>query len=45
MVHYGTYGSDGMRRDGPPGGAYSAVYEQYPHARAWTSTPATKPAG
>jgi hypothetical protein len=29
VVHYGTYGSDGMRRDGPPGGAYSAVYEQF----------------
>ena len=29
VIHYGTYGSDGMRRDGPPGGAYSAVYEQY----------------
>jgi hypothetical protein len=29
VVHYGTYGSDGMRRDGPPAGAYSAVYEQY----------------
>ena len=28
-VHYGTYGSDGMRRDGPPGGAYSAVFDQY----------------
>jgi hypothetical protein len=29
VVRYGTYGSDGMRRDGPPGGAYSAVYEQF----------------
>jgi hypothetical protein len=28
-VHYGTYGSDGMRRDGPPGGSYSAAFEQY----------------
>jgi len=28
-VRYGTYGSDGVRRDGPPGGAYSAVYEKY----------------
>lgn len=28
-VYYGTYGSDGMRRDGAPGGAYSAVFEQY----------------
>jgi len=28
-VHYGTYGSDGLRRDGPPGGAYSAVFERY----------------
>ena len=28
-VHYGTYGSDGIRRDGPPGGAYSQVYEQF----------------
>ncbi len=28
-VHYGTYGSDGMRRDGPPGGSYSAVFDQY----------------
>lgn len=30
-VRYGTYGSDGLRRDGPPGGAYSAVYEKYRH--------------
>ena len=29
VVHYGTYGSDGMRHDGPPGGAYSSVYDQY----------------
>jgi hypothetical protein len=29
VVHYGTYGSDGMRRDGPPGGAYSSVFDQY----------------
>jgi hypothetical protein len=28
-VHYGTYGSDGLRRDGPPGGAYSAVFDRY----------------
>lgn len=28
-VYYGTYSSDGMRRDGSPGGSYSAVYEQY----------------
>src|SRR3954468_20644358 len=28
-VRYGTYSSDGIRRDGPPGGAYSAVYERY----------------
>jgi hypothetical protein len=30
-VQYGTYGSDGVRRDGAPGGAYSAVYEKYRH--------------
>ncbi len=30
-VHYGTYSSDGVRRDGPPGGGYSAVYEKYRH--------------
>ncbi len=29
VVHYGTYGSDGMRRDGSPGGAYSSVFDQY----------------
>lgn len=29
VVYYGTYGSDGMRRDGSPGGAYSSVYDQY----------------
>jgi hypothetical protein len=29
VVRYGTYGSDGMRRDGPPGGAYSSVFDQY----------------
>ena len=29
VVRYGTYGSDGIRRDGPPGGAYSAAFEQY----------------
>ena len=29
IVHYGTYGSDGMRRDGSPGGAYSSVFDQY----------------
>ena len=29
VVHYGTYGSDGMRHDGPPGGAYSSVFDQY----------------
>ena len=29
VVHYGTYGSDGLRRDGAPGGAYSQVYEQF----------------
>jgi hypothetical protein len=28
-VYYGTYGSDGMRRDGSPGGAYSSVFDQY----------------
>ena len=28
-VYYGTYGSDGMRHDGPPGGAYSSVFDQY----------------
>lgn len=30
-VHYGTYGSDGIRRDGPPAGAYSQVYDRYRH--------------
>ena len=30
-VHYGTYSSDGVRRDGPPGGAYSQAYEKYRH--------------
>ena len=29
VVHYGTYGSDGMRSDGAPAGAYSSVYDQY----------------
>jgi hypothetical protein len=29
VVYYGTYGSDGMRHDGPPGGAYSSVFDQY----------------
>lgn len=29
IVHYGTYGSDGMRRDGSPGGSYSSVFDQY----------------
>jgi len=29
VVRYGTYGSDGMRRDGSPGGAYSSVFDQY----------------
>lgn len=29
VVYYGTYGSDGMRRDGAPGGAYSSVFDQY----------------
>jgi hypothetical protein len=29
VAYYGTYGSDGMRRDGAPGGAYSSVYDQY----------------
>jgi|GEM_PF-3215953 len=29
VVYYGTYGSDGMRRDGSPGGAYSSVFDQY----------------
>ena len=29
VVYYGTYGSDGMRHDGAPGGAYSSVYDQY----------------
>jgi len=29
IVRYGTYGSDGMRADGPPGGSYSSVYDQY----------------
>src|SRR5213593_3139676 len=26
VVYYGTYGSDGMRHDGAPGGAYSSVF-------------------
>jgi hypothetical protein len=30
-VRTGTYGSDGLRRDGPPAGAYSAVFEKYRH--------------
>jgi len=29
VMYYGTYGSDGMRHDGAPGGAFSSVYEQY----------------
>ncbi len=29
VVYYGTYGSDGMRRDGSPGGAYSSIFDQY----------------
>jgi hypothetical protein len=29
VMRYGTYGSDGMRHDGPPGGAYSSVFDQY----------------
>src|SRR5437764_2640084 len=29
VVYYGTYGSDGMRHDGAPGGAYSSVFDQY----------------
>ena len=29
VVYYGTYGSDGMRRDGSPGGSYSSVFDQY----------------
>src|SRR5438045_1393648 len=29
VVHYVTYGSDGMRHDGSPGGAYSSVFDQY----------------
>jgi hypothetical protein len=29
IVYYGTYGSDGMRRDGSPGGAYSSVFDRY----------------
>jgi hypothetical protein len=28
-VYYGTYGSDGMRHDGPAGGSYSSVFDQY----------------
>jgi hypothetical protein len=28
-VDLGTYGSDGVRRDGNPAGAYSAVYDRY----------------
>jgi hypothetical protein len=30
-VRQGTYGSDGVRRDGPPAGAYSAVFDKYRH--------------
>jgi hypothetical protein len=29
VVYYGTYGSDGMRQDGSPGGSYSAVFDRY----------------
>lgn len=29
VVYYGTYGSDGMRHDGQPGGAYSSVFDRY----------------
>lgn len=29
VVYYGTYGNEGMRRDGAPGGAYSSVFDQY----------------
>ena len=29
VTHYGTYGSDGMRLDGPPGGRLQPVYEQF----------------
>jgi hypothetical protein len=29
VVYYGTYGSDGMRHDGSPGGAYSSVFDRY----------------
>jgi hypothetical protein len=29
VVRYGTYGSDGMRNDGPRGGTYSSVFDQY----------------
>lgn len=29
VVYYGTYGSDGMRHDGAPGGAYSSVFDEY----------------
>ena len=29
VMYYGTYGSDGLRHDGPPGGAYSSVFDQY----------------
>src|SRR5439155_17615352 len=29
VTHFGTYGSDGIRLDGPPTGAYSAVYELF----------------
>jgi hypothetical protein len=28
-VYFGTYGSDGMRHDGSPAGAYSSVFDQY----------------
>jgi|SRR5436190_17470819 len=28
-MKYGTYGSDGLRHDGSPGGAYSSVFDRY----------------
>ncbi|HUS14655.1 MAG TPA: hypothetical protein VM536_06505 [Chloroflexia bacterium] len=30
-IRLGTYGSDGLRHDGQPSAAYSAVYEKYRH--------------
>src|SRR3954447_17387944 len=45
VVYYGTYGSDGMRHDGAPGGGYSSVFDQHamkggdPYTRDESRTP------